>query len=189
MKTVPLSQGYFAIIDDQDFARVSRFKWYAKVMRRKDGSVRNVYAAQNVRRDGERTTEKLHRFIMGVTDPKIQIDHIDGTGTNCQRSNLRIATITENNRNVRLRVNSTTGLKGVTFHKQRGKFGAQIKGDGKHRYLGLFASKYAAALAYDEAALELHGDFALTNQMLGLLPKHRAGVTVQLPLQLEEAMA
>jgi hypothetical protein len=186
MKRIYLTQGYIAIVDDAEYARaiVGR-KWSAQVNRRKDGSIKNVYA---VRRNGKRTTEKLHRFILGVSDPAIQVDHSpDHSGLNCQRSNLRIATSTENNRNARLRVDSATGLKGVSFSKRLGKFEVSIKVDGTDKFLGYYASKYDAGRSYDAAALEAFGPFALTNQMLGLYPKRPTSAPEQLTFELQEA--
>ena len=186
MKTIPLSQGYSAPIDDSDFDRaIVGPKWQARVHRRKDGGIKNVYAIRTVYRNGKKTTELLHRLIMGVTDPKIQIDHVNGIGTDCRRENLRIATNSENVRNQRLSVASTTGLKGVHWDKGHGKFRAQIKVNGKRKRQGRFASKYDAARAYDVASVKHHGAFGLTNAMLGLLPKRPVRITVQLTLELQ----
>ena len=189
MKTVPLSQGYITIVDDFEYDRAMVGpKWYARVERRPDGSTWNVYVLRNVIRNGKRTTEQLHRFLLGITDPKIEVDHRDGDGLNNCRSNLRVATAAQNQHNQRLRIDSTTGLKGTYFHEGAGKFKAQITVNRKVKGLGHFTSPYDAARAYDGAALEAFGDFAMTNCALGLLPKHPAGVTVQLPLQLLEAI-
>jgi hypothetical protein len=188
MKTVPLSQGYVAIVDDEDYDRVSRHKWQARVVRRRDGSELNVYAGLTVCRNGKRTQELLHRFIISVRDPAVELDHRDGNGLNCQKSNLRICTHAENSRNRRLKADNSLGLKGVHYCKDLGTFRARIMVGDKRKSLGQYATAELAARAYDFASEKYHGSYGLTNAALGLLKKRPAGITVQLPLQLLEAI-
>jgi hypothetical protein len=71
MKELQLTQGYKAQVDDEDYEKANQYLWQADVDRHKDGTVWNVYATRNVKlENGKRTTQKLHRFIMGVSDPK-----------------------------------------------------------------------------------------------------------------------
>jgi hypothetical protein len=184
MRTLPLSRGYEALVDDEGYARASKFKWCAKVARRKDGSIENVYALRTVYRDGKKTTENLHRFIMSVSEPAIEVDHRDGDGLNCLRSNLRICSHTENVRNQRLNVDNTSGLKGVSLRKQSGKFYAQIMVGGRKKFLGSFVTRELAALRYDEASIKFHGAYGLTNAALGLLKKKPVTISIQLELEL-----
>jgi hypothetical protein len=121
---------------------------------------------------------------MGITDSKIDCDHLNREGLDNRRSNLRICTRAENRHNQRLRVDSSTHLKGVCYIPQCGKFRASITVDGKRKHLGHFASKYDAARCYDVCAIKAFGSFAATNSMLGLLPKP-VRVTVQLTLELQ----
>ena len=81
-------------------------------------------------------------------------------------SNLREATVSENNRNVGITKNNTSGYKGVTKEKNREKWRAQIKFNGEVHYLGVFECPVDAAKVYDKKCLELHGEFALTNKKL-----------------------
>lgn len=167
MKQIILTQGYVAQVSDRDYERVNKFKWSAQVIRRKDGTILNVYAVRGFRIHGKQHTQKLHRFILGVTASKVQIDHSpDPSGLNCQRENLRIATHAENNHNQRLSVNNTSGIKGVCWHKARQKWQARIMVNGKTKHLGYFISLADAREAYDKAAKKYHGAFALTNTML-----------------------
>jgi hypothetical protein len=167
MKTIKLTKGYVAQVDDKDSERVCQHKWRALVHRREDGSIKNVYAVRTVYSVGKRHTQQLHRFILGVTDSEIQVDHSpDHSGLNCTRENLRLATNAENSRNQRLRIDNTSGIKGVTWHKARKKWQAQINVNGKKKYLGLFASKNDATQSHDSAAKQYFGAFALTNTML-----------------------
>ena len=167
MKTITLAQGYVALVDDEDYERVNQFVWYPHFDRRKDGSVKNVYAVRNVHINGKRTARTMHTLIMEHTP----VDHRDHDGLNNQRTNLRKASGTQNNQNARKRRDSTSGFKGVTWYKALNKWMAQIQNNGKKIHLGYFTDILDAARAYDAAALKYFGEFAVTNVMLGLLPK------------------
>lgn len=76
----------------------------------------------------------------------------------------REATTSQNNQNVGIRRHNTSGYKGVTWNKWHQKWRAQIAVDGRNQHhLGYFDDPREAALAYDAAAVELHGEFAKTN--------------------------
>jgi hypothetical protein len=160
VKHVPLTRGYVALVDDADYERVMQFKWSALVQR--DG--RLVYA----KRDGprpERKSIRLHRFILDAPD-KVQVDHRDGDGLNCQRNNLRLATRRENSRNVRKHSDNPARFKGVYWDKHRNKWYARIYVDGVQKSLGYFQTEELAAEAYDAAAARFFGSFAKTNAEL-----------------------
>lgn len=153
MKRIELTQGYIASVSSRDFTRcMSGTKWYAVVARRKDGTLRNVY----VRRSVNGVKQSLHRFILGVTDPSIEVDHKDGDGLNCQRRNLRCATRPQNQQNRGANRNNTSGHKGVTWDKRRGKWVAQIRHNYKHLFLGYFADPEAANRARKAGEGKLH---------------------------------
>ena len=161
MKTIPLTQGYAALVDDEDYEKVTQFQWQAKVDRRKDGTVKCVYAKRGIWRPElkQNETQKLHRFIMGVTDSDVKVDHIDHNGLNCQRNNLRVATGTQNNYNSTKRRNTSSTFKGVYWHEKAGKWQACAQ----REYLGLFTDEIEAARAYDVVAKQLFGEFANLN--------------------------
>lgn len=169
MKQIKLTQGYVALVDDADYERVNAFKWRAHIVTRKDGSIRNVYAICSLPRINRMRTQRMHRFILGVTDSAVEVDHEDHAGLNNQRHNLRKATHAQNQHNTRPRADNTSGYKGVHWHKGAEKWQARIAVDGKSKSLGLFIRKEDAKLAYDAAAIEYHGQFACTNESLGLL--------------------
>ena len=101
----------------------------------------------------------LHRYIMGVTDPKIFVDHKDGNGLNNQRSNLRICNRNQNGFNRGSDKNTSSKHKGICWYKITSKWVARING----KHLGYFKSEESAAREYDKAAIEIHGDFAKLN--------------------------
>ena len=85
MKKIPLTKGYVALVDDADYAAVSQFKWQSLVVHRSDGSVRNVYATRGVYLgSGKNTNQKMHRFILGISDPKTKVDHRNHVGLDNQ---------------------------------------------------------------------------------------------------------
>jgi hypothetical protein len=110
----------------------------------------------------------IAREVMGVTNSYVHVDHINGDTLDNRKANLRLSTRSENMRNRKVNKNSSSGLKGV--QKQiRGKWPATIAANGRSLYLGAFDTKEDAAKAYDAAAIELHGEFARTNAMMGLI--------------------
>lgn len=91
------------------------------------------------------------------------LDHKDRNFHNNQRDNLRPATKSQNNANQRLRKDSTSGYKGVSYNKRLCKWNACCMFQGKNHWIGTFKSRDEAALAYNKKALELHGEFAVLN--------------------------
>lgn len=163
MRNIPLTQGKVAIVDDCDFARLMQWKWCAAKKTRSGG---RLYwcATRTDTSGGPGNYERvyMHREIAAVAGIP-QVDHQDGDGLNNRRSNLRPATGHQNQGNKRKQVGCTSQYKGVSWSKQRGMWKADIKQGGKKVYLGYFADEVLAAKAYDAAAVEYFGEFALLN--------------------------
>jgi len=106
----------------------------------------------------------MSRQILGLTpgDPR-QADHRNHDTLDNRRENLRVATRSENCRNRMRRVDNRSGFKGVSWNRERGQWRAQIWTGSTNKLLGTFADPVSAAKAYDEAACERHGEFALLN--------------------------
>lgn len=93
--------------------------------------------------------------------PALHIDHINGVKSDNRIANLREATPTQNNANLISNARNTTGFKGVS--RQCGRYVAMISKDNKDFVLGRFDSPTLAAMAYDNKAKELFGEFANLN--------------------------
>ena len=163
MKTIELNQGQVALVDDEDFDRVNQGpKW--SLLRLKH--TQTLYAVRNVRVDGKRVKQKLHRFILNLGPDDPDVDHRDGNGLNCTRDNLRPATNQQNGCNRRKqRQEASSQFKGVSWHKSTRKWDARIQVNGKNKCLGRFDSELTAARAYNLAAIQLHGEFAHLNEI------------------------
>ena len=115
----------------------------------------------------------LHRLIAEVflnggkpLTPQQHVDHIQPAGGSHAQdslSNLRICSCSQNSMNRSIRSTNKSGYKGVSWHRTAGKWRAKIDSYGRRKHLGLFSTPEAAALAYDKAAKELHGEFAQLN--------------------------
>lgn len=150
MKRVSLSGGKFAIVSDCDFPKVNRYKWSAD---------RNGYAVRMVQDGSRRRKVLMHRFILDAP-AGAEVDHANGDKLDNRRSNLRLATKSQNNAN---RGPYTGTYKGVSWHKRDRRWQSQIRINGSQRHLGTFADPVSAALAYDRAARAAWGEFAYLN--------------------------
>ena len=157
MKEIALTQGKVALVDDEDFERVSQFKWCASWHSRQ-----RVYTA--VRRNCG-TNVLMHRFILQPPS-MMHIDHINHDTLDNRRANLRVCTNAENHRNQRKTPGTSSQYKGVSWDRRKQKWRAQIRKDYKQQWLGYFADEDEAARAYNVAAQEHFGRFALLNEEL-----------------------
>lgn len=163
MKTIPLTKGKFALVDDEDYEFLVQWKWHVSLSR-----YGGAYAKRVEIVNGKHIKISMHALLLRFPEAR-QIDHIDRNGLNNCKANLRPANAVQNGANGKFRVNNTSGFKGVAWHKQSGKWCARLRVNRQAHWLGLFASNVEAAHAYDRAALAMSGDFAATNQRLGLL--------------------
>ena len=155
-----LSQGKYAIVDNEDYDFLNQWKWHANC----------GYALRKIKAQCKSRQKALamHRFINN-TPEGLLTDHIKGRTLDNRKSNLRICSGAENQHNQRLSAANTSGLKGVRWNKKLRKWQTGINVNKKAVYLGLYENKTEAAIAFDKAAVKHHGEFAKTNKMLGLL--------------------
>lgn len=155
-RTVHYDKGYASIVDDEDFELVSAYLWQAKV------HGQTVYARGIIDANANKSAY-MHRLIMGISDPRIKIDHKDGNGLNNSRGNLRIATHSQNMKNRKLNQKKETKYKGVT--KCKGGYYARITVDRKVISLGRFTTQEHAANTYNKSAIFNFGEYALLNKL------------------------
>lgn len=134
------------LVDDSDYGLLEEYSWCIAV---------NGYAVARV--SGK--VVYMHRFLLQATKGQIT-DHINGNRLDNRRSNLRLCTSSENAKNQGIKINNTSGYKGVSFDKKRSKFHAYIKVNYKRKHLGYYDTATEAANAYSLGALKYHGDFA-----------------------------
>lgn len=152
MKRIPLTQGKFALVDDEDFEWLSQYKWHLS---------HYGYAVCNEYLGGYRSRGlRMHRLVMGAPHDMV-VDHINHDKLDNQKNNLRICKSRQNQYNMKRRKDNTSGFKGVRWHQN--KWNARIYVSGKETNLGSFDDKLEAAKAYNRAARKHYGDFALLN--------------------------
>jgi hypothetical protein len=164
MKQIPLITGGFAIVDDEDFEELIKYKWSRVKGPNTD------YARQS---GGQKMM--MHRYLL-KPETNMQVDHINHNGLDNRRDNIRVCTRSENMKNVR--PYGTSKYLGVNLHKAKRlyikkdgtektyvskRWRASITVDGKTKHLGLFEKEIDAAKRYDEEAAKTHGEFANLN--------------------------
>lgn len=152
--SIPLSNGFVALVDAQDASLVSGFVWRAHKSYLPKSIEQQVYYAVA----GRKPCITMHRLILGW--PPGLVDHIDHDGLNNQRANLRLASPRENSAHSR-RERGVSGYRGVW--ENGSKWSAYIRDHGKRKYLGSFDLAEDAAWCWDQAAKRIHGPYAILN--------------------------
>jgi hypothetical protein len=162
--TTKKGEQFIVNYDEQDHKMISKHKWHIK-------RSHNLLYAQASLKVSElaigkkKGSIKMHRYILGLTDPKIESDHIDGNGLNNSRSNLRVCNHQRNSFNRRSHHDSLSKYKGVHYDVSIKKWRSRICVSGKSKYLGVFKDEVSAALVYNKAAIEAFGEFAKLNKI------------------------
>jgi hypothetical protein len=154
-RRIPLTRGLYAIVDVEDYERVSKYKWYVRI-----GPRSNTYYAA---RTENRKPVSMHRFIMNAPT-KMYVDHKNGNGWDNRRANLRLADSFQSAMNKPKRRNARISrYKGVKRNKWSRRWYAEINYERKRIYLGTYDTEEQAARAYDRAARKYHKEFARLN--------------------------
>ena len=153
MKTLKISNSKKRIlIDDKNFDLLSKFTW---VVCGKGGSVKaNVLGKNNV---------SIAWLVLGQPPKGKEVDHINRNPLDNREINLRFCSKSQNQMNKGLQKNNTSGYKGVHKSKNRKRWKAELKHNGKRLYLGTYNTKEEAAKVYNETAKKYYGEFAWLN--------------------------
>jgi hypothetical protein len=155
-RSIPLTRGMAALVDEEDYERISQFKWSAQKNCNTFYAKRNT-PATNGKRQG---IELMHRRILAP--PRgMEVDHINGNGLDNRRKNLRVVTRQQNSQN-RHQI-KTSRFPGVYWHDRDQKWRSQIRIHGKRKFLGSFTDEKAAYCKYCEAVKSLEGGVGFGN--------------------------
>ena len=153
MKEIKLTKGKVALVDDEDFERLSQYKWYAIL------SCSKWYAMRAFTVAGKQKRIFMHREIMNAL-PGVIIDHKFGDGLDNRKENLRPCTPQQNGCNTHRIGKNKLGVRGVIWNSCVKKFQATIGFNNKTVYLGYFTVLADADQAYRVAEIKYFGEFA-----------------------------
>ena len=147
---------WVVLMDEQDYERefVPGRSWHVSVPKKKP------YLGWKTTKCGVKSTVKFHRLIAGAK-PGQQVDHINGNSLDNRRSNLRLVTCAENNRNMLPRLGFSSRFKGVGWNKCGWR--VRIRVDYRHITVGFYKDEVEAAAAYDLASFKYHGEYGCRN--------------------------
>jgi hypothetical protein len=146
---IPLSQNQFVTVDDQDHPTLSQHRWCF----RSERSNRQGYAVRNAKVDGRYKLVYLHRQLINPP-PGHEVIFLDHDHLNCRRSNLKVVTVREARHYHRVRADSESGIKGLSFCESSGRLHAQLRIDGKAVFLGSYETQEMAQQVYNKALKE-----------------------------------
>ncbi len=149
MKKISVGNGKFALVDDNDYAYLNKYKWH----------IVGGYAQTSSRSNGNRVNIYMHRMILNPPNGFV-VDHKNGNPLDNRRANIRICSRSENQCNQKPS-RGVSKYRGV--FKKRDKWGANITKEKSTIFLGYFETEIEAARAYDKASIEFHGEFGIRN--------------------------
>ena len=142
IKEFKLTCGEVVLLDDEDYERIDKVGWYLTPENRRETG---VLSSRKTRYATHDIYGRMHRWILGITDPKVLIDHIDHNGLNNQKSNLRIVTSSQNKKNQTLIKNNKFNFNGISFENSKSP---RIRvrwssGEIEYKYNGYRAKQYS----------------------------------------------
>ena len=152
-KEINLTQGYKALIDEEDFERVTNFKWHTNKTKNGLMYARRTIVFQRVNGKQPQIKQYLHRFILGIEDKNVIIDFKDDNPLNCQKENLIISNVACK---THFRTNRKSNKENRGVRKKYNKWHARIIDEkGKQKFIGTFDKKEDAIKAFDKEVIEM----------------------------------
>ena len=149
------------------------FKWRKDIYRCKNNSILvkkgdiagclNHDGYRYIKYNNKRYSEHRLAYMFVYNKVPTFVDHIDGDKQNNKINNLRECTKNQNGQNRTKMINNTSGFKGVHYDKRCNKFAAQIRNNKKLEWLGYFEKAEDAAIAYNNRAVKIFGEFSNLN--------------------------
>lgn len=161
MKELILVGGFKTFVDDEDYEYLNQWRWFHV----KNKKWSTSYVLRHDRVNGIRKSTMMHRVIMCVLNAgrAVYVDHKDHNGLNNQKSNLRICSNKQNQANF---IYKPRGLsKYVGVWRDRKRWRASIRINGKKTNIGSFHTEIEAAKCYNEHAIKHRGKFATLNNL------------------------
>lgn len=153
------------LVDEEDYDFVKDQIWYANVSTRSN-NIKLSYIGLD---PSKNEVYRIHHLILmrhGIEIPKgYVVDHIDHNPANNQKRNLRLCSNQQNKFNAPIQKNNTSGFRGVSWFAKTQSWRARIKINGKEKHIGIFKSPIDAAIAYNEVATNLFGEYAMLNEV------------------------
>ena len=155
MKKMKLTNGDFALLDNHDYDKLSKYNW---------GLGPRKYIQRTKTENGKQTSVVIHREIMGcIKGDGKTVDHVNRNRLDNRRVNLRLVNRQQSATNCSMGKNNTSGYKGVSFLKSENIWQSRVMFNYKSHFLGNFKTAQEAGRAYDKKTLELNGVYAVLN--------------------------
>lgn len=169
MKKLELTQGQFALVDDEDFDELNRYSWSAFY-----SPLSKTYYAKR-KREGRSVV--LQRQIMKAKKRQ-RVDAINGDTLDCRKENLRVGSVSQITAGAAIPKTNKTGYKGVIRPNGRHRWRTCIRVNGKNIHGGSYDTAEEAARAYDTLARKHFGEFARLNFSQEVASKEASNITV-----------
>jgi hypothetical protein len=156
-RIIPLTQGKNTLMSASRYEFINQWNWFAELDKRSGDyyACRRDYSAGSCRRI------TMHSILLQGDFENV--DHWNGDTLDNRDENLRPSSVKENSRNRKRPKDNTSGFKGVWWRKEKQKWVATIRVDGRHIYIGSHVIPTEAARLYDRAAIKYFGEFARLN--------------------------
>lgn len=158
-RVIKLFSGEYVRIDEEDYERLSQYSWCLFKSEKWQYAIRTEY------KNGTQKTIYMHREIMGVTDPKIYVDHRDHDGLNNLKSNLRVSDNRFNQYNVGKKSTSKQKYKNIR-QLDENRWQVRVRTPKGKRVERVVYSEEDAVKLYNELALKYHGEFAYLQEYI-----------------------